>query len=301
MGDAETGTGSAIPPSVVWALAVGLASLGVSPLLVRFADTAPGLAVATWRTIFAAVLLAPLALPKIGAEVRAFARRDWLLIATSGFFLGVHFIAWIESLYWTSVASASVLVTTSPLFIAVLGFIFLRERLARRTVIAIVVAVLGAAMIGLGDSQGHVFPRAWVGNGLALLASLLVAVYLLIGRAVRQNTSFLAYLFPLYVVAALTCLSVAVVRGVPLAQPPSILGLCLLMALLPQLIGHGSFNYAVKFVPAALLGLLSLSEPVFASIAAYFLFDEVPDGQALLGMGIVLGSLVVVFAPRLRR
>ncbi len=290
-----------MPPSVVWILAVGLASLGVSPILVRLGTSAPGLAIAVWRTVFAAVLLAPVALPKIGPEVRAFTRRDWTLIVASGLFLGVHFIAWIESLYWTSVASASVLVTTSPLFIAVLGFVFLRERLPWRTVAAIVVAVLGAALIGVGDAAAHDFPNAWVGNGLALLASLLVAVYLLIGRAVRQRTSFLAYLFPLYVVAALTCLGAALVKGTPLAQPPSILVLCLVMAILPQLIGHGSFNYAVKFIPAALLGLLSLSEPVLASVAAFVLFGEVPDGHALLGMGIVLGSLVIVFAPRLRR
>ena len=301
MRDPEAAVASAVPASVVWALAIGLASISISPILVRLGTSAPGLAIAVWRTGFAAVLLAPIALPKIGPEVRAFTRRDWVLVATSGLFLGLHFIAWIESLYWTSVASASVLVTTSPLFIAVLGFVFLRERLARRTVIAIIVAVLGAALIGLGDGQAQVFPHAWVGNSLALLASLLVAVYLLIGRAVRQQTSFLAYLFPLYAVAALTCLAAALIKGTPLAQPPAILVLCLVMAVLPQLVGHGSLNYAVKFVPAALLGLLSLSEPVLASVVAFFLFDEVPEWHALLGMGIVLGSLVVVFLPRLRR
>ena len=293
--------GTGVPPSVVWILAVGLASLGISPILVRLGTSAPGLAVAVWRTVFAAVLLAPIALPRAGAEMRAFTRRDWTLVVAAGVFLGVHFIAWIESLYWTSVASASVLVTTSPLFIAVLGYIFLRERLERRTVVAILVGVVGAALIGLGDAGAETFPDAWVGNGLALLASLLVSVYLLIGRAARQRLSFLAYLFPLYVVAALTCLVAALARGTDLAQPPGILVLCLAMAILPQLIGHGSFNYAVKFLPAALLGLLSLSEPIGASVAAFFLFGEVPGGLALAGMGIVLLSLAVVFVPKLRR
>jgi drug/metabolite transporter (DMT)-like permease len=291
----------ATPRRAIVALALGLVSLGLSPILVRYGTSAPGLALAVWRTVFATVLLAPIALPRIGPEVRRFTGRDWRLILGAGVFLGIHFIAWIESLYHTSVASASVLVTTSPLFIAVLGYLILKERLTRRTVGAIVVAVIGAALIGLGDAADEAFPNAILGNGLALTASLLMAVYLLIGRAVRQHTSFLAYLFPLYATAAATILIVALVQGTPLAQPWPILALCLAMAVLPQLIGHGSFNYAVKYFPAALLGLLSLSEPVFAAGLAFVLFGEAPEPLAVVGIAVVLGSLAVVFAPRLRR
>jgi uncharacterized membrane protein len=181
----------ATPRRAIVALALGLVSLGLSPILVRYGTSAPGLALAVWRTVFATVLLAPIALPRIGPEVRRFTGRDWRLILGAGVFLGIHFIAWIESLYHTSVASASVLVTTSPLFIAVLGYLVLKERLTRRTVGAIVVAVIGAALIGWGDAADEAFPNAILGNGLALTASLLMAVYLLIGRAVRQHTSFL--------------------------------------------------------------------------------------------------------------
>ena len=123
-------------------------------------------------------------------------------------------------------------------------------------------------------------------------------MYLLIGRAVRQRVDFLAYLLPLYAVAALTCLLVALVRGVALAQPPAILGLCLLMALGPQLLGHGSFNYAVRYLPAALLGLLSLTEPIVASLLALVLFGEQPAPLALAGMALVLASIAVVFGRR---
>ena len=290
-----------IPRRVYVALGLGLCSFGVSAILIRLGSAAPGLALATWRTTFAALLLAPVALPKIGPEVRRFTRRDWALILTGGVFLGLHFIVWIESLYWTSVASASVLVTTSPLFIAVLGWVVLRERLALRTVAAIGVAVAGAALIGLGDAGDAAFPDASWGNSLALGASLLVSVYLVIGRAVRQKTSFLAYLFPLYTTAAVTILAVALAVGTPLGQPLPILGLCLAMAVFPQLIGHGSFNYAVKYLPAALLGLLSLSEPIIGAGLAYVLFSETPRPLALVGMAVVLASIAVVFAPRLRR
>ena len=301
MTDVPSGGPEETPRRAVFALVVGLMSLGLSAILIRYGTSAPGLALAVWRTVFATILLAPFALPKIGPEVRAFTGRDWRLIVTAGVVLGLHFITWIESLYYTSVASATVLVATSPLFIAVLGFVFLRERLARRTVVAIVVAVVGAALIGLGDASDGDFQNAVLGNGLALTASFLVAVYLLIGRAVRQHTSFLAYLFPLYAVSAATTLVAALVRGTPLVQPWPILGLCLAMAIIPQLIGHGSFNYAVKYFPAALLGLLSLSEPIVSSALALALFGEVPGALALVGMVVVLASIVVVFAPRLRK
>ncbi|MEM1043328.1 MAG: DMT family transporter [Bacteroidota bacterium] len=281
-------------------MACGIISISFSAILVRYGAAAPGLALAAWRTTFAVLLLAPVALPRIGPEVRRFARRDWTLILAGGVFLGFHFIAWIESLYHTSVASASVLVTTSPLFIAVLGYAFLRERLTLRTTGAILVAVAGAVLIGVGDAGDETFSNASWGNALALLASLLISGYLLIGRAVRQRVSLLAYLFPLYTVAALTILLVALAAETDLVQPWPILGLCLAMAVFPQLVGHGAFNYAVKFLPAALLGLLSLLEPIIGAGLAYILFDEVPGPLAFVGMVVVLASVAVVFAPRSR-
>lgn len=286
-------------PLRVWlVLTAGLAVLGTSAILIRFASDAPGLAVAVWRTVFAAVLLVPVGIVKARKEIRLLPRRDVLLIGLAGVLLGLHFIVWIESLYHTSVASASVLVTTSPLFIAIFGYLVLRERLRTRTVVAILVAVGGAALIGLAETRAGVFPNALWGNGLALSAALLFAVYILIGRAVRRRTAFLAYLLPLYLVAALTCLAVALVRGVPLAQPPSVLGLCLLMALGPQLLGHGAFNYAVRYLPAALLGLLSLTEPIGASLLALVLFGEIPTVLALVGMFVVMSAIAFVFARK---
>jgi len=286
-------------PLRVWlVLMAGLAVLGASAILIRFASDAPGLAVAVWRTVFAAVLLAPVGMVKARKEIRLLPRRDVLLIGLAGVLLGLHFIVWIESLYHTSVASASVLVTTSPLFIAIFGYLVLRERLRTRTVVAILVAVGGAALIGLAETRAGVFPNALWGNGLALSAALLFAVYILIGRAVRLRTAFLAYLLPLYLVAALTCLAVALALGVPLAQPPSVLGLCLLMALGPQLLGHGAFNYAVRYLPAALLGLLSLTEPIGASLLALVLFGEIPTVLALVGMFVVMSAIAFVFARK---
>ena len=289
-------------PAVVYGLvALGILCFSASAILVRLADEAPGMTVAAWRTSFAVLLLAPFAVPRIGPEVRRFSKKDVLLILGAGVFLGFHFIAWIESLYYTSVASATVLVTSSPIFLAILGFVLLGERLSRRATLGIGLAVAGAALMGWGDASAadaDVARDALRGNALALGAALLVSLYLLIGRVVRQGTSWLAYVFPLYAVVALTVLAVALVRQVPLfGFSPVVYGLCALMALGPQLVGHGSFNYALRYVPAALLALLALLEPVLASVMAYGLFGERPGGFAVLGMVVILGAVTLAVWP----
>ena len=278
-------------------LGAAVVSLALSPILVRLAGSVPGVAIAVWRTGIAASLLVPVALRKASQEMRQFSWRDIGLITASGVLLGLHFIAWIESLFYTSVASASVLVTTSPVFLVILGYVFLGEHLSRRTVIGIMVAVLGAVLISWGDATDveQAAPAPLLGNSIALAASLLVSFYLLIGRVVRRKTSWLAYVFPLYGVAAGTTLLVALLRGVPLfGYDMAFYVLCAFMALGPQIIGHGSFNYALAFFPAALVSMLALLEPVGASILAYFLFGEVPRWLAVVGMAVVLGAVAIV-------
>lgn len=289
------------PVTLYVAIGLGVISFTFSPILVRWASEAPGMAVAVWRTAFAVLLLAPAAFWRIGPDVQSFSARDILLIAGAGVLLGMHFLAWIESLYHTTVASASVLVTTSPIFLVVLGFFVLNERLSWTTVTAIVISVGGAVLIGLGDAHGiGVGPNPLWGNSLALTASLFASLYLLIGRVVRQEVGWLAYVFPLYAVAALTTLAAAWWQGIPLwGYDAGFYGLCLLMAIGPQILGHGSFNYALHYLPAALVGMLALLEPVGSSALAFVLFGEVPNGLAIAGMFVVLGAVgTVVWTER---
>lgn len=289
-------------PRTYVVLTLGVISFAFAPILVRWAGDVPGLAIAVWRTGTAAAVLLPAAVVRSGPEIGRFTYRDWGLIVAAGVFLGLHFIAWIESLYHTTVASASVLVTTSPILLAVLGSLVLGERLRLATVAAIGAAVGGAALIGWADAGTVVLGRgALRGNSLALGGAVLVSFYLLIGRVVRQKVSWLAYVTPLYVVAALTALGAASVKGTPLlGYSWSVYGLCAGLALGPQVLGHGSFNYALQHMPAAVVGMLALLEPVGASILAYVLFGEVPPAASIGGMVVVLGAVAVVVWRRNR-
>ena len=287
-------------------LACGILSFSFSPILIRFAGgaaggEAPGLAVAAWRTMMATVALAPVAWARARTEIKAIRPREWRLIVPAGLLLGLHFALWIESLYHTTVAAASVLVTTSPIFLAALGRFFLNERLSKPVYGAIALAVAGAAFIGGVDMFEAGAAGTLFGNGLALFASLVFSVYLLLGRVVRQKHSWLAYVFPLYAIAAFTLLGAALVLDTPLwGFDPLFFLLCAGLALGPQIMGHGAFNYAIRYAPATLIGLLGLVEPVGASLLAYAIFDEAPGPVAIAGMLVTLVAISFVVLYRRR-
>ncbi|MBO6576583.1 MAG: DMT family transporter [Rhodothermales bacterium] len=283
--------GEAKPVWVLPLVMAGVLCFAGSAILVRYASAAPGMAVAALRTSFAILLLAPVGIPATMKVWRNLGRRDVWLILGAGFLLGIHFVMWISSIYYTSVASAAVLVATGPIFMALFGFLLLGERISRRTTLAIFAAVAGSVLLGLagGKSNPPIDGNPLLGNALALGAAVVWALYLLIGRVVRRRVDWLPYVFPLYVVAGLTTLAFAVGSGTPLGGYPMLVYLlCVAMAVFPQILGHGSFNYAVKFYPAAFLGLVSLLEPIGAAALGLLLFDELPGPLAVVGMVIIL-------------
>jgi len=278
----------------------GLLAISISAILIRYAGSAPGEAVAVWRTIFAAGMLLPFAVTKGRREILSLSAREIILIIVSGAFLGFHFVTWISSLYHTNVASASTLVSLSPIFLAILGFLILKERPRRIELMAIGVATLGTVALSMADSSSGIEAGSnpMLGNSLALAAAGFVSVYILIGRHVRQKRSWLAYVAPLYVVTALTTLSIAFLRDVPLlGYDYSIYLLCLSMAVIPQLMGHGALNYAVRFFPAATIGIASLVEPVGASLLAFAFFGEVPTLIASVAILVILISVGLALKP----
>lgn len=291
------------PATVLPVLVLGLLAFASSPILVRLAGDVPPASLIALRTIIAAGLLLPL-WPRVRREARADDRSfGWKLLAIAGALLAVHFAAWVEALKFTSVASASVLVSTSPLFLAFLARFVLHERVTRLTWFAAAVGIVGALLIGLGDSEGSGGGRAPVlGNGLALSAAGLFGLYLAVGGRVRQRRSWTGFVVPVYTVVAVLLVAYAAARGVlGVGWTPRVWLLCAAMAVGPQLIGHGAFGYAMRYVSPVLLGLLTLTEPLGASLLAYVLFGEQPTALAIVGMLLTLlavaGALV---APQLQ-
>ena len=291
------------PASVYPVLALGLAAFASSSILVRAAGDVPAASLLVWRAGLSVLLLLPLAARTVPAALWAMGRDERGRLLLAGGLLALHFGTWIESLSRTSVASASVLVTTTPLFLA--GFALVRrERLGLPLGLATLAGFGGAALIALGDAGGDgAGGDSLVGNGLALTAAFVFALYMRVGARLRQGLSWIAFVWPVYAIVAALALGYALLTDAPVfTLSPRAYWFCLAMAVGPQIAGHGAFNYALRYVPAVLLGLLTLLEPVGASIAAFFLFDERPAGLALAGMALTLGAVVLALvAPRWSR
>jgi drug/metabolite transporter (DMT)-like permease len=275
-------------------LIVGIAAVSSASILIKFAraEQIPPLVIAAARLTLASVVLLPLAWTQARGEIRTLARRDFLWAFVSGIFLALHFAFWISSLDYTSVMSSVVFVATNPLFVALASVLLLRESLARATWIGILIAVVGGFIIGgadLGASESTLS-----GDLLALGGAVAGAAYVLIGRRLRATLSLIAYIGIVYGVAAVVLLLMAVVSGASFAGYSARgYGFLILLALVPQLIGHSSFNYALKYLSAALVAVILLAEPVGATILAVPFVHEVPSPLKLAGGALVLAGIFV--------
>ncbi len=302
-----------LPPRVrialPFALLTAILAVSTASIFIRFAQAdAPSLVIAALRLTCATLLLAPLALTRHREELSRLTHSELLLGAISGLFLAVHFATWISSLEYTSVASSVVFVSTGPLWVALLSPVLLNERLSRLAIIGLVIAILGGTIIGLSDActwdggvrcpelmqvmQG----RAMWGNFLALIGAWTVSGYLIIGRKLRAKMSLIPYIFLVYGMSAVALIVIMFAAGhSPLGYPARAYGWIFLLAAFPQLIGHSTYNWVLRYIPATLVAVITLVEPIGSAILAYFILQEMPTTGVLLGgllilIGIYLAS-----------
>ena len=273
-------------------LAAVLAVSWAAPLI-RLA-AAPPLAIAAWRLTFSSLFLLPFFLRPAGREgwEAQEPRARWIALL-AGVALALHFATWITSLRLTSVAASAVLVSLSPVFAWVLSSLFLRERPTPLQAAGIVLGVTGAAVIALGDARTggrHVL----LGDLLAVAGAVCGAAYLVIGRKLRAGLGLVAYVTPVYGVAALVLLAWAGGRGEAF-RPYAATDWAIFAALAagPMLVGHTGFNYALRYLPAYTVNVGVLGEPVGATLIAWALpaIAEAPSPWTLAGGGVVLAGV----------
>lgn len=250
---------------------------------------APALVIAAYRLTLATLLLAPFAWQR-RAELRGLSRHDFLLSLLSGLFLALHFLFWISSLKYTSVASSVVLVSTNPIFVGLGTRFILRERLGRLLIWGIAASVVGGLLIGYNDLQ---FGREeFLGDLLALAGALWASAYFLVGRHVRQRVGLLNYIFVVYGLAAAVLLIVVLATCQPLFGYPQQAYLFLfLLALGPQILGHSSLNWVLKYTSAATVAVATLGEPVGSTVLAYLILGEGLTPLKVLGGLLILAGI----------
>ncbi|HVP57213.1 MAG TPA: DMT family transporter [bacterium] len=263
-------------------------------ILIRLC-TVPTAVIAAWRLGLASLMLLPIFAKTQGAA--GISRNQIALCILAGLFLSLHFLLWIESLKLTTVASSVVLVTTSPIFAAILGWIFLKESVGRRTLVAIGCCMLGSLAIGRGDIR--VAAGMLRGDLLALGGAAAFGGYFVIGRSVRRHVRFLPYVFLAYSASAVMLLGWAVVTHHHLVgfAPANYLWL-LLLALGPQVFGHSSLNWALGHLPAPKVAISVLGEPIGSALLAWLIFHEVPGAQLFIGGVLILCGVYLAMSDR---
>lgn len=272
---------------------IGVISVALSAIFVKLATADAGV-IAFYRMLFSILIMLPFFLIRYRKEVFLLSKRDWIFSAIAGVFLAFHFILWFESLNYTSVASSTVLVTLQPIFAFAGTYFFFKERVSIKTILSAVIAILGSVIISWGDFK--LSGTAFFGDMLALIACALITTYLLFGQDVRKRLSLVTYTFIVYSISTVTLFFYVLIKGESFGPyPNSDWFWFLMLAIIPNLLGHTFFNWALKWVSTNVISIAILFEPVGASILAYYVFKEtLVTSQVIGGLIVISGILLFV-------
>jgi drug/metabolite transporter (DMT)-like permease len=276
-------------------VAVAVAAVSLSgPVMADIA--APALAISFWRNAMATGVLAPLALTRRRGELLGLDRGTGATTVLAGAMLAVHFGTWVSSLKLTSVASSTALVSLQVVWIAAWDR-WRGRRLPGAAVLGIVVALAGALVVTGVDVT--VSRRALAGDLLALVGSVAVAAYTVVGGRARRTTSTTTYTFSCYGTAAVLLAGAALVGGQPLGgYAGRDWALLVLVTGTAQLLGHSVFNHLLASTPPVVVALAILLEIPGAALIAAALLGQVPPPSAVAGLVLVLGGMAAVVRAR---
>lgn len=297
----------------IFATMAGILFVSTASIFIRFAQAeASSIVIAAVRLLIASVVLVPIAVTRYQQEWLLLNSKDLVKGFLSGLFLALHFATWITSLQLTSVASSVVLVTTTPLWVALLSPLVLREPIRKTVLIGLLISVSGGVIVGLGNacdfSQGTLRCQAQIlngdtmlGNFLALFGAWMAAGYMIMGRQLRKKMNTIPYTALVYGVAALILLVVVLIRTEPVLSYSGETYIWLLaIGIFPQLLGHSLFNWALKYLSAAYVSLTLLGEPIGTIVLAMIFLRESPTpiegvGAVVIMAGIVIGTMRNLF------
>lgn len=263
--------------------------------------------IALYRMAFASVITACLVRSRQIQEFKSLLRTDWLKLILSGLFLAFHFAAWITSLQFTSVVSSVVLVTTTPIWVSLFSPWVLREKSSKKMIFFLGIALLGSLLVTFAKacdiSKGHLICTAipnisgidkiLLGNLLALLGAFMAAGYVMAGRILRKSLSNISYTSIVYIIAFLFLLIFCLLSQQSIVgYSTSAFQWLILLAVIPQLFGHSLINWVLGKMPAAVVSVALLGEPVGSTFFAYIFLGEVPIWLEVLGGGLILIGIV---------
>ena len=257
----------------------------------------PSEVIAMYRTLFAGIgaLILSLHRKKIKwlKQSTTLKRSYWLILA--GLFLAIHFATWFLSLEYVDIAISTTLVDAVPIFLAVFGFIFFKEKLNLFGIIGIIIAFIGGVLLAFSlPSNGGTQASSLLGVGFALSGALTVAFYFLIGKKILIDSPLWPYFAIVNLSSAFFLFIYNLIRGYQLFNYTSLAFLLLILAALgPSLIGHATYNYSLRKLPAFVVGVAILGEPIGATILGIIFFGQFPQWYAVIYACIILVGIVL--------
>jgi len=281
-------------------LPVAIFSVSTAAIFIRFAqETMQSIAIASYRLIIASLILFPFTIKKAYKEMKDLNSRSFGLIIISGFLLALHFASWIKSLEFTHVISSVVLVTTTPIWVTAISPWLIKERVPRRFLLGLVLAFLGMVLISFSNTglfsswkMNEIFFKDELviqGNLLALLGAFCAAGYVVIGRILRKQLSTGSYSLSVYSIAGAVLVIFALISQEQ-SMEINLDGLkwLILLALIPQVVGHSLINWSLGIMPAYYVAISLLGEPIGSTILAICILKEIPTISEIIGAGIIL-------------
>ncbi len=295
----------------IFATALGILFVSTASIFIRFAqEEASSLVIAASRLLISSCILIPLAIANYLKEFKELSSKDWARGVLSGLFLALHFSSWTTSLALTSIASSVVLVTTTPLWVALFSPFVLKESIQRSVMIGLVVSIIGSTVVGIGNNcnishEGIVCfafgasNQALLGNFLALFGAWMAAGYMMMGRQLRKKQNTIPYTALVYGIAATILSLIVFLRAEPVFTYSRHTYLWLLaLGIFPQLLGHSSLNWALKYLPASFVSLTLLGEPIGTIVLALIFLNERPTLLEGLGAGLILLGIIIASTQR---
>ncbi|MGQ9844591.1 MAG: DMT family transporter [Caldisericia bacterium] len=265
---------------------LGIVSVSFAAIFIRISNSEP-IVIATFRMGISSIILLPFYLSK---KRKVVFREDLKFLFFSGVFLALHFYTWITSLRFTTIMSSTVLVTTNPIFVSIFSFLLFKKRVKKRTILAIILSILGIILM----SNGFSISSNLKGNILALTGALFASLYIISNYYLRKKYDLLDIIYPVYSVSFIVLIFLSLILKTKIYPLPiKEYLLFFLIALIPQVIGHSIFNYCLKFFSPIFISLTILGEPIGATIFGVIFFKEIPKLLEIVGGFLIITGIVI--------
>jgi drug/metabolite transporter (DMT)-like permease len=265
-------------------------AISFAPIFVRYSD-APAAVQGMYRMLFTVIIMLPFGTRQL-RTMRSISRKDWILLSLAGFFLALHFLLWMESLNYTSIASSTIILALEPVFVMIGAYFVFKDRIGKSALLGLTIALIGAFLVGSGDIS--LSGTAFKGDMLSLLGTVAVAVNMLIAKRILTRVSSYSYSLIVFAIAfvcfAVYNLAVGYEFG---GYPAREWSIFLALAIVPTVFGHMIFNWLLQYVKPTTISISVFAEPVGASLLGMLLFQEMVTSFQLAGGAFIIVGLLL--------